>query len=548
MSLVLASGARAATATGVLTGRSDTWDPSAGIDVSNGDTFLAWTLYRRGLPDAFLRINSDTRLQLDRRGIGWAWSIDVPTATAAYQQDWNGNSDLRLYDWGTSVRVDPGAAVNTTRWEYEPALSGQWLVFARLNRAAAPDSRRIILDDLSTSDRRCWPVFRGSPAIGTLESPEINGDWVTWTSMGGRYTRSSVHRYQISTGKSYRIRHPSGRLDYLSSVGPDGTVYFLRSRPGCGNHVSLESYTTAGVLSPLGSMPAGRDGGDEMFAVPQPDGSTSLYFDSYKCTAAKRERQHLPAQRPSRRERRWQHRHRMAACDRQAGRSASPPRSTTAATDRGHVMTRRLTLVALVVVFSAAAGAARAYALTSHPVARPTLARIDRRCFYAPAPAAWWPLSARRSPHPVHAGFNDMHGEDPMYAHWGVDVSTSIVQAKVYAMTSGVIGSLVAAGGNAHFQIGPFFYYHVISRLPAGSHVSRGEWVGHIVQGTDHVHVTEIEPGCGIVDPRRPTGPLADPKNTEHPTVENLSADVANAPRIASSRPGGRRIQPSRSP
>lgn len=32
-------------------------------------------------------------------------------------------------------------------------------------------------------------------------------------------------------------------------------------------------------------MPAGRDGGDEMFAAPQPDGSISLYFDSYRCAA-----------------------------------------------------------------------------------------------------------------------------------------------------------------------------------------------------------------------------------------------------------------------
>jgi hypothetical protein len=192
-------------------------------------------------------------------------------------------------------------------------------------------------------------------------------------------------------------------------------------------------------------------------------------------------------------------------------------------------VTRRLTIVTLVIVISAGAGAARAHALTSHRVARPTLARVDRTCFYTPAPTAWWPLWPRRSPHTVHSGFNDMHGQDPMYAHWGVDVSTSTKQAKVYAMTSGVIGSLVASGGDAHFRIGPFFYYHVISRLPAGSHVARGEWVGHIVKGTDHVHVTEIEPGCGIVDPRRPTGPLIDPKNDEHPTVENLSADVANA-------------------
>ena len=190
-------------------------------------------------------------------------------------------------------------------------------------------------------------------------------------------------------------------------------------------------------------------------------------------------------------------------------------------------MTRRIS-VCLVMITAGLVVAAPAQALRSHPVAKPTLARIDRRCFYAPAPAAWWPLGPRRRPHQVRAGFNDMHGEDPMYAHWGVDVSTSIDQANVYAMTSGVIGDLVTAGNNAHFQIGPFFYYHVISRLPAGSHVARGEWVGRIHQHARHVHVTEIEPGCGILDPRRPTGPLRDPLNTEHPTVENLTADVAN--------------------
>jgi hypothetical protein len=285
MSLVLASGAQAATVTGVLTGRTDTWDASAGIDASTGNSFLAWTLYTRGSPQAFLRVNSDPKLLLNRRGIGWAWSVDVPSRTAAYQQDRRGNSDVRFYDWVTGLRSGPGAAVDTTRWEYEPAVSGQWLVFARLNRAARPDVRRVILYNLTTRRSTVLAKFSGSGAIGTLESPEISGDWVTWTSMSARYTRSSVHRYQISTGTAYRVPHPAGGLDYLSSIGADGTVYFLRSRPGCANHVVFESYTTAGVLSRLGSMPAGRDGGDEMFTVPQPDGSTSLYFDSYRCAA-----------------------------------------------------------------------------------------------------------------------------------------------------------------------------------------------------------------------------------------------------------------------
>ena len=183
-------------------------------------------------------------------------------------------------------------------------------------------------------------------------------------------------------------------------------------------------------------------------------------------------------------------------------------------------------VTSVLVAAAALAMAAPAQALRSHSVARPTLRRIDH-CFYAPAPAAWAPLWPRRSPHPVHTGFNDMHGDDPMYAHWAVDVQTNIAQAKVYAIKAGVIGDVVG-GSDAHFQIGPFFYYHAISRFAAGTHVARGQWVGRLKAGVDHVHLAETEPGCGLLDARRPTGPLRDPMNTEHPTVENLRAYAAN--------------------
>jgi hypothetical protein len=180
--------------------------------------------------------------------------------------------------------MNPGGAVNTSRWEYEPAVSGHWLAFGRLNRAPAPDVRRILLDNLQTDRLTELARFQGSAATGTLSSPQIDGDWVTWTSMSRRYEQSSVHRYRISTGHAERIPHPVGRFDYLSAIGPDGTVYFLRSRGGCGSGVRFESYTTGGVLTALGAMPAGRDGGDEMFAATRSDGSVSLYVDSYRCT------------------------------------------------------------------------------------------------------------------------------------------------------------------------------------------------------------------------------------------------------------------------
>ena len=269
----------------VVTGRGDTWDPSATVDATTSVPVFAWTLYRRGVPRALLRVGAQKRLKMNRRGIGWAWSVDSSSSTAAYQQDRGGNSDVKFYDWQTQAWAKPGPSVDTDRWEYEPALSGHWLVFGRLNRRATPDTRRIILENVQTGAVTVLAEFQGSRAVGTLSSPQINGDWVTWVSMKDEYQRASVHRYQISTGKALRIPHPTGLLDYESAIGPDGTVYFLQSPGGCGRRVTFESYTTAGVLNTLADMPAGRDGGEELSAEPQADGSTDLYFDSYRCTS-----------------------------------------------------------------------------------------------------------------------------------------------------------------------------------------------------------------------------------------------------------------------
>jgi hypothetical protein len=285
--LCMQPAARAAVFTGVMTGRADTWDPSAAVDASSRLPVLAWTRYRRGHPDAFLRIGAQPKVQLDRSGMAWAWSLDQASSTAAFQAVRRGNSDVRLYDWRARRWSKPAGSVDTARWEYEPSVSGPWLVFGRLNRAARPHVRRIILQNLQTGKRTVLATFSGSSAQGMLSSPQIEGDWVTWTSMSDRYRLASVHRYQISTATKLRIAHPSGMLDYQSAVGADGTVYFLQSRGGCGRHVRFESYTTGGVLTELAAMPAGRDGGDEMFAQPQPGGVTDLYFDSYRCASTR---------------------------------------------------------------------------------------------------------------------------------------------------------------------------------------------------------------------------------------------------------------------
>jgi len=158
-----------------------------------------------------------------------------------------------------------------------------------------------------------------------------------------------------------------------------------------------------------------------------------------------------------------------------------------------------------------------------HPM---TLRRVDH-CFYAPSPRGLWPVSPVTGTHPIRAGLNDPHGGPR--AHFGVDVA-SRDQAPVYAVTSGTIGSDIRHDTwDEAFTLPPFFYYHVTLGIPVGSSVGLAGRVGRIFPRQYHVHLSEAEPGCGLVDPRRPTGILHDRSNTEPPVIAGPTAVVANA-------------------
>lgn len=162
-----------------------------------------------------------------------------------------------------------------------------------------------------------------------------------------------------------------------------------------------------------------------------------------------------------------------------------------------------------------------------------TLASVDRRCFYAPSPARNWPVAPIHRAHPIRGGLNDPRGVSP---HFGVDVE-SPNRAPVYAVAAGVVAApegargpqalrptqfaVVTPGSNQRFS-----YWHVtpVAVLRIGDHVAAGELIGHDLPGFDHVHLSEWEPGCGWVDPRRPTSVLRDPADIETPAIGSPSA------------------------
>jgi hypothetical protein len=176
-------------------------------------------------------------------------------------------------------------------------------------------------------------------------------------------------------------------------------------------------------------------------------------------------------------------------------------------------------------------GASRIPSLRNAPL---TLAALDRPCFYAHASPGHWPVAPASRPHAIRGGFNDPRGRDQ--AHFGTDV-TAHDQAPALAVRAGTIVGIASVGNptDEHFEllssdgVSRYFYYHVHPAVGDGTPVAGGWALGRIEAGFNHVHLSEIVGGCGLVDPRRPTGILRDRANTEAPTIGPLAAYRATA-------------------
>jgi len=165
-----------------------------------------------------------------------------------------------------------------------------------------------------------------------------------------------------------------------------------------------------------------------------------------------------------------------------------------------------------------------------------TLARVDRTCFDYPSPPGSSPVYPPGAVPTIRGGFDDPRGLGN--AHFGVDVAAPHDRAKVYAVVTGRIWDVHRRGGNARFILSPttamrstrYDYWHVnLTRVAPGTYVRRGQWIGRVVAGQNHVHLSEWNPVCGFIDPRRPTGILHDPANREAPGMSGLAALVADA-------------------
>jgi hypothetical protein len=145
--------------------------------------------------------------------------------------------------------------VNTPNLEDEPTISGDWLLFHRLERGSSP-GEQVILRNVHTGETRTIASVHGR--IAQLEAGQVNGDWAVFTkSVNG--TRFNVWLYRISTKSLTLVPNPRDKVHSAAAVNPFGTVYFEESGSRCGSNATVEVYPIGGPMITAGTLRPGID-------------------------------------------------------------------------------------------------------------------------------------------------------------------------------------------------------------------------------------------------------------------------------------------------
>jgi hypothetical protein len=243
------------------------------------DGLFAYTVVnRRGVPHARVRLAGQAAKPIGPT-TRQTWVGGVDGTDVVIQVISGTASNLQLYDATTGKRLALPRTVNTSLWEYAPTIAHGRLWFLRAGKGRTDG----VLTDMTTG--RETRVVRLAAKRGTLQGGQIGGHFVTYGSCTG--SRCTMLRYDITTGTSVKIPRQSGRYDVAPGVASDGTVYFWRSRAGCGASVHLMRWTpkTGAVL--VLALPKGIDAG-KTYVYRGHDGLAQVYYERYHCTATGR--------------------------------------------------------------------------------------------------------------------------------------------------------------------------------------------------------------------------------------------------------------------
>jgi len=226
---------------------------------SNG-TYLGWTQNSTGRPRAFhayVSIDSgQTKNRINPPGTqGWFGDIDNDSNEAVYQQTDGAVSDLYVVPDVSDPSVQTGLAVpNTTKWEWQPRLSDEYVMFAR--EYPRLDANRLFLYDRDTQG---LTLLRELSFRHSLFAGDVGSLYATWTTC--RRT-CAAWIYTIDTQELTRIPTVNGKHQYAPVVDEvHGTAYWVRSGDTCGQNVGIWTAPLDSLSTPtrIGALPRGID-------------------------------------------------------------------------------------------------------------------------------------------------------------------------------------------------------------------------------------------------------------------------------------------------
>jgi hypothetical protein len=242
-------------------------------------SYFAWTQNTRAHPrrnDAFLKRGSQALVKLNTVGNGYLGGIDPPFV--AYQQIASGNSNLKIYNADTHVRSNPPTGVNTSDWEWEPSISGDWLLYGRQD--IETDAQWVLLRSLSSPTEIVLDegfTFR--------QAGQVNGNYAVWSRCD---VTCDVLRRDIGGATTITLPEPSATTyQYAAAVASTGVTYVARSGKNCDSSSTIVRYFGSGdpaegtVVADLG---ADRYF-DSAYVRENGDGSIDVFYDRYRCSS-----------------------------------------------------------------------------------------------------------------------------------------------------------------------------------------------------------------------------------------------------------------------
>lgn len=269
-----------------ITGAVSQRGPAASED------WFAWTEAPKGNYQVRVRaIDSSGRghklVGPGKNGFAFTGGLDAAGALIYQRGSFSGKgaSDLRVYDAVSGASHAPPPGVNTSKWEWSPSWSQDFLLFGR-NTFKKPSSPwSVVLYDRTTNRQKV--LAKVKYACRCIAPGNVTDAYATWTVCTAR---CNVFVYDIAAKNTFKVPNPQSRHLYDGSVTSAGDVYYARSGDGCGANVSIMRWTIgdpSGDAVLVSDLPNRIEVSDRLSAFTKTDAHTDVYFARFDCRRGK---------------------------------------------------------------------------------------------------------------------------------------------------------------------------------------------------------------------------------------------------------------------